>query len=94
MTIQKRAAALISMLFAIAMFSMGCSKDAKPAKSATGVGTQGSESPPPQPAPTAASSDAPPPPQPAPAVNSSKMFVIELDAAGRPLVDGETIEVK
>lgn len=84
-----RASALISILFAGALIA-GCAENPQ-AKVPTNVGDQGA--PPPQPVPTASNTVAPAPP-PVDAVAPNKVFVIELDAAGRPLVDGETIEVK
>jgi len=87
-----RASALMFVLMAFAMFAMGCTHAAEPAKSPTGVGGPVSGSPPPpQPTPVATKDSPPPPPA---AVAPNKVFVIELDAAGRSVIEGETIEVK
>jgi len=92
MTKTTRAMALISASLFVAAF-VGCSENAKPAKSAANEGPAPSSSaPPPPPAlpppsPSTASSDTPTAPPP------KKVFVVELDASGTTLSDGVVIEV-
>jgi len=92
MNSKTRAMALISATLFVAAF-IGCSDNAKPARTAADEGPAPSSSAPlpppalPPPAPSTASSDTPTAPPP------KKVFVVELDASGTSLNDGVVIEV-